>query len=321
MTSPPDLSVVVATRGRPRALARLLDALSPGAGTREVVVVENGTPSGARDVVAARRSTLALRYLHRSRPGKSAALNRALDEGGLAPVVAFVDDDVVPRPGWADAVLAATARRTDRHVFGGKVEVRWPAGPLPAWATDDPWIRAFGFGYHDPGIGDAPYRDGLFPYGANWWCRRALFERGFRFDPRRGPGAGRWRVGEDTHFLWRLARDGFPAIHVPDAVVAHTVRRDQLRPAWIRHRAFLEGMSRAPLERPPRAAFLRRHPRLWRIEQAARVGRALLAYTAGRLRPPSDAAVMGSARAARRLGADLARLGLRPDAPGPENAP
>jgi len=49
---------------------------------------------------------------------------------------------------------------------------------------------------------------------------------------------------------------------------------------------------------------------LWQIEQAGRAARAAGAYALTRLRLPGDETTIQSARAARRLGAEVARLRL-----------
>ncbi|NNF57144.1 MAG: glycosyltransferase, partial [Rhodothermaceae bacterium] len=113
MTSHP-LTVLIPTHGRATLLARTLDSLAecdrPDA-YRETVVVENGPPAGARDLVARAAEAhpgLRLRYLHVERANKSHALNEALAtvEQGL---VVFFDDDVRLSPGVLVAYAEAAA--------------------------------------------------------------------------------------------------------------------------------------------------------------------------------------------------------------------
>ena len=98
------LSVVVVSWARPRALARCLTALSQMRSTRfEVVVVadEDGR-NVARTLPLANRITLI--------PQDIANISHARNLGIAAAagdVVAFIDDDAVPEPDWAEAILAA----------------------------------------------------------------------------------------------------------------------------------------------------------------------------------------------------------------------
>ena len=312
--------MLVATHRRRDVLAETLEAIAridlEGLGP-EVVVVENGPPDGAEEVARAASARMPVRYLHEPVANKNLALNRALDAGGLGAIVVFTDDDVVPARGWLRGVADACRRFPDRSVFGGRVEVLWPPGPVPGWARDDPYVRGFAFGHHDLGPVPAEYEGGLLPYGPNWWTRRARIDDGWRFDAAFGPRAGRWVSGSETELLFRLAAAGHPPLFVPDAVVGHRVRPEQITPRWVRGRALAEGAGRAWLDRVPRAAFRRRHPRLWRLEQGGRVARAALAYLGTRLRGRTDAAVSASVRAARRLGAERERLRLPPGGEAP----
>ena len=100
------LSAVVVSAGRPRALDRCLTALSQMQTTRaEVIVVAD--PAGM--AVAQRHSQAArLTILPQDRPNISAARNAGI-AAAAAEIVAFIDDDAVPEPGWAAALLAAFA--------------------------------------------------------------------------------------------------------------------------------------------------------------------------------------------------------------------
>jgi GT2 family glycosyltransferase len=110
--------VCVPTRGRPSALARCLAALGRstlGADELEVVVVGDGhdveppSPGAAGDV----------RVVWRTRPrgGPAAARNLAA-ELATAPTLAFLDDDCVPAPDWAERILARVEAEPEAIVAG-----------------------------------------------------------------------------------------------------------------------------------------------------------------------------------------------------------
>lgn len=83
-------------------------------------------------------------------------------ESGTAAVVAFLDDDAVPRDGWLSG-LGERFAGGDVAVVGGAVEPDWAAGRPPAWLPDEfGWV--VGCDYRGlPGDG-APIRN---PIGAN----------------------------------------------------------------------------------------------------------------------------------------------------------
>lgn len=142
MTALARLGIAVCTYRRPAGLARLLAALPAGcAGLPEapsVVVVDNdGTDPRVAATVAAAEG-LEVRLLVEAAPGISAARNRAFAAAEAAGVtlLALIDDDEWPEPGWLAALLARRAA-TGAAVVGGVVLPDFPAGALHL----APWRR------------------------------------------------------------------------------------------------------------------------------------------------------------------------------------
>lgn len=132
---PPEISVVVATRGRPdlvgRALASLAEqTLAPS--RFEVVVVVNGPPDGTteavEEVVAQDRRGLDVRVLHSARPGVAHARTVGLWAARGTHTTLLDDDDRVT-PHFLEDLLAAAAP--------GVVPVAWLADVEPD-APDHP---------------------------------------------------------------------------------------------------------------------------------------------------------------------------------------
>ena len=126
------IGVAVCTYRRPEGLARLLTALPAGAPeAATVIVVDNdgADPRISAAVAAARACGRDVRIFEEPRPGISAARNRAFAEAEVAGLglLALIDDDEWPAPGW----LAALLRRreaTGASVVGGVVRPVFPAG-------------------------------------------------------------------------------------------------------------------------------------------------------------------------------------------------
>lgn len=98
------LSVVVVSWGRPRALARCLTALSQLRSTRfEVIVVAD--PDG---LAVARAQTFAARLTLLDQQVENISIARNTGIAAAAgEIVAFMDDDAVPEPDWAETILQA----------------------------------------------------------------------------------------------------------------------------------------------------------------------------------------------------------------------
>ena len=103
MTAPPGLTIALCTHDRPALLARALESVVGQApAPDEVMVVDNAPTDGAvRELVEQRFP--GVRYVVEPVPGLDFARNRALAEAGR-DIVAFLDDDAVAAPGWADAL-------------------------------------------------------------------------------------------------------------------------------------------------------------------------------------------------------------------------
>ena len=105
------ISVVIATRNRAKLLSATLEAVvsqEPPGQPFEVVVVDDASIDGTSGVVEAlaRRSAVPVVYLSEMKPGKSHALNAAIQRA-RGELLVFTDDDVIPSSGWLAAYVRA----------------------------------------------------------------------------------------------------------------------------------------------------------------------------------------------------------------------
>lgn len=220
------VSVVVPTRDRPREVARLLGSL----GGLRVIVADDGSLDGRTCAVA---SHFGATYL-RSDVARGPAAARNLGLGAVTtPLVAFVDSDCVPRPGWLDELVAHFA---DPCVAACAPRVA-PLGDARAW-----WAR-----YDrarsplDLGTGAATVRPGSrvsFVPSAALVVRRSALEDGC-FDER-------LLAAEDVDLVWRLAEAGWTIRYEPRAEVGHDQRPGPV--AMLRQRSSY-GATAGPLGR------------------------------------------------------------------------
>jgi glycosyltransferase involved in cell wall biosynthesis len=135
----PSYDVVVPSAGRP-SLSRLLEALAAGDGPLPesvLVVIDGGAPVPPRLTAGLPPGWAGrVRVLRSEGRGPGAARNVGW-RAGRAEWVAFLDDDVVPRPGWR-AGLARDVSRLPAEVHGsqGRVSV-----PLPRRRRPTDWER------------------------------------------------------------------------------------------------------------------------------------------------------------------------------------
>jgi mycofactocin glycosyltransferase len=229
---PGDVTVVIPVRDRAAELRLCLAGLRGG----QVIVVDDGSRDPA--AVAAEAAAAGARCLHRAVNGGPAAARNTGLAAAATPLVAFLDSDCVPAPGWLDRLLphfgdpavAAAAPRIVPHEPPGP-----PGPPARGWLARYEGVSST----LDMGAVASIVRPGAkVPYvpGAALVVRAEAAGTGFAED---------MPVGEDVDFVWRLAARGWHVRYEPAAVMAHQ-HRVRLR-GWFARRMDY-GTSAAPLE-------------------------------------------------------------------------
>jgi glycosyltransferase involved in cell wall biosynthesis len=245
------LSVIVATRNRRALLAQTLEALARqrrSKGGFEIVVADNGSTDGTRTAVmraADRPDAPAIRYLFVAKPGKSHAVNAALDVA-RGDIIAFTDDDVRPDPDWLDAIVEALDQ-TGADFVAGRVRPVWETTP-PPWMSPELY-GVLAIPDNGPTRIDISCRRGdVMPIGANMAVRRAVVDRigGLRTDL--GKLEGSLRTGEDHEFFLRMLDAGYRGVYEPCAVVHHWVPAARLDRRYFRNWLYQNGRDVARLE-------------------------------------------------------------------------
>lgn len=201
----PDVSVVIPTRRRPALLAACLDALSRqslGRGRFEAIVVDDGPDDVTRAVaeggVEGRR--FAVRYLSTDGSIGPAAARNIGWRAAAAPVIAFTDDDTLPRRDWL--LNGLRAMDGERAAVAGRVEV-----PLPFRPRD-----------HHLDVGRLSHSEFVT---ANCFVWKSALEEVGGFDERFRMA---WR--EDSDLQFSLLEHGLSVGRALDAQVVHPVRRE-----------------------------------------------------------------------------------------------
>jgi glycosyltransferase involved in cell wall biosynthesis len=225
------ISVAICTFNRAASLRKTLASFAacrvPSGVEWELLVVDNGSTDGTREVVREFEDVLPLRYLFEPAQGLAYARNRAVTE--TPDILLFTDDDVRVETDWIAAYAAAAEAQPEAEYFGGRVKPLFEAG-RPAWLRDENMDLLDGlFVNYDLGMKARPITPGdILPVGASMGFRRSCFDGKslFRTDLGvRGRDMGR---GEDTELLDRLRKSGRCGIYVAGALSRHEVAPERL---------------------------------------------------------------------------------------------
>ncbi|HVY08666.1 MAG TPA: glycosyltransferase [Mycobacteriales bacterium] len=238
----PPLSVVVPTRGRPDLLDSALACLRASlADSDELVVVESGSPQPEPVWEVARRHGATL--LVAAEPGVSKARNLGWQQA-RHDQVAFIDDDIRVRAGWAGAMARALAAHPDAAFVSGRIDLPEGQGTLSLTVKDDDDEQEF-----DRRSG------GVIGHSANLGMHRSVLAAVGGFDEEMGPGS-RWPAGEDPDLLDRVLATGAHGWYAPGAAAYHEHWRRARQYVVLQHRYGIgSGARLAKLARTDRVRF------------------------------------------------------------------
>jgi len=242
------ISVIICTHNRYQRLAKTLNSLVdmalPQSIEWDAIVVDNNSSDNTREVVQGdfcSRYPGRFHYIFEPRPGKSYALNTAVQQA-QGDILVFTDDDVVAEKNWLQN-LTSGLHDSEWAGAGGRVLGEWECPP-PRWlALKGRYSLGDTLALFDRGSEAHELSEN--PFGANMAYRKAMFEKygGFRTDL--GPRAGSQdpQKSEDAEFGRRLLNAGERLRYEPAAVVHHWVPENRLKKDYFLDWWFDKGRS------------------------------------------------------------------------------
>jgi len=228
----PAVSVVVCTRNRCTALAKLLESLTgiaaPPGTPWELVIVDNGSTDGTAALIDSFAGRLPVRRVSEPQKGLSRARNAGL-RAALGAILAFTDDDCIPAPDWLSAIVAEFTRDPGLAGIGGRVELHDPRD-YPITIRTSRTREALTSAYQLPAL----------MVGCNMSFARWALDAIGEFDVTLGAGTA---VGsaEDTDYLYRALLLGLRIEYVPEVLVAHDHGRRRLEEVAHLKRSYARG--------------------------------------------------------------------------------
>jgi glucosyl-dolichyl phosphate glucuronosyltransferase len=236
------ISVILCTHNRAHHLVAALESLSAQSvshGQFELIVVDNASTDGTREVVRAfaeGHPDMAIRLVLEARLGHNRARNSGID-ASQGEIIAFMDDDGRASTDWLEKMLSAFATHGAWGV-GGRVLPLYESEP-PDWFRDE---------YETDTWGEIPrfLRRGESFSGNNMAFRRHVFDQFGRFNENLGMTGPRLSIGDETALyqrLWEESRGAARFFYQPDMIMCHLVLPHRLTLRYRLKRAFAEGIA------------------------------------------------------------------------------
>ena len=240
------ISAVVCTHNRATYLRTALQSLVSQTLDRhcyEIIVVDNASTDGTREVVGEFSDVPGLRYLYEPVAGISPARNTGW-RNARGEYVAYLDDDAVASPGWLAKLLDVfEAHEPTPGCVGGKVEPIWEAR-RPDWLADGMLGYLAIIHWSDvPVVIDQEQ----WLSGCNMACPRELLRLVGGFRGELGRQGTSLRTNEENHLRQQLDSLGRCSLYHPEVVVRHHVSASRLTRKWFRERAWWQGVSDATM--------------------------------------------------------------------------
>ncbi|OWV79280.1 glycosyl transferase [Rhizobium sp. R635] len=198
----------------------------------ELIAVDNNSNDDTFDLLNSYSEKLPITVLQQRKPGKSGALNMALDrvKGDL---IVFTDDDIRAEPNWLQAIVDCAVAHPGFGVFGGRIVPDWEKEPKDRFIDWIPMGSTFA-------IVDETQSGPCDPtkvWGPNTIVRRELLGTSVRYREDIGPLPGKmFAMGEDAEIIIRLAASGAKSYRCAEAVVHHWIPASSVTEDWVQKR-------------------------------------------------------------------------------------
>ena len=182
-----------------------------------------------------------LEYVITEKAGLSYARNLALEKC-RTPYIAYLDDDAIAAPDWAERILDTFARHHGAAgIVGGKVNPvyeaprpKWLAGELllylaiPDWGGDEMVLRS---------------DSGKWLVGAGIAYDTTLLRRTGGFPEKLGRSRDMLLCHEEFWVNKAIREMGADVIYNPSVVIDHLIQKERLTSKWLLEASFWEGVS------------------------------------------------------------------------------
>jgi glycosyltransferase involved in cell wall biosynthesis len=229
------ISVSICTWNRAKLLDNALNKMGnlniPKDVDWELLIINNNSTDCTDEVVVKHSTNLPIKYLLEPQPGKSFALNKAI-ENAEGDYMLWTDDDALVDSDWINAYCEAFRARKDIAIFGGPVQAKFEGNP-PKWINVVEEKIPFVYSILECKDGATELTPDNLPYGINFAIRMSE-QRKYHFDERLGPRPNSALRMEEWELMRKMLSDGAKGVWVPEALVTHHIPQNRISLAYVR---------------------------------------------------------------------------------------
>ena len=254
------LTVVICTHNRSdllqHTIASLNGVLLPSNCSINLLIIANAcsddTIHQLKNYPAAQnKSYLPLSFAEEPKPGKSYALNHALDivEDGF---ICFIDDDHRIDKHYFCAVINAIKDYPELSIFCGRIIPDW-TGQEPEWIHDQGAYKIYPLPIPHFELGDQPLpvKPGVkLPGGGNLIVNRDVFNQVGYFSTELGPKGHNLSGSEDSDFIRRVLKADIAIQYIPEIIQYHYVDEERLKLNYLVQKSFQRTRSLIKAKHP-----------------------------------------------------------------------
>jgi glycosyltransferase involved in cell wall biosynthesis len=240
------ISAIVCTYNGEKVLEKAIQSLlrqTLNKKNYEILVVDNGSTDGTRNIIRQFQSEDNLRYIFEPELGLSKARNTGW-QMAQGEFVAYLDDDAIACPKWLERILNTFRAVPEAGVIGGRVNPIWEA-PRPTWLSDTMLIGLSVINWSEE---PTFLNEGQSLLGGNVAYLRRLLKKTGGFSPELGRKGNCLLSNEENLLIMKIKEMGFKEYYHPGISIEHLVPADKLRKDWFEKRYYWQGISDARLD-------------------------------------------------------------------------
>lgn len=203
-----EISVIVPTYNRKDLLKDCLQSLfnqSYPKDKYEIIVVDDGSTDGTKEMVKELKPNVTLRYFYQNNQGPASARNLGI-KNAKGKILAFIDSDCVADKNWLVNLAKGLGKNKKIAGVGGQLRVYQPKTLFERYSDI---FLCDHREYIEKPKGEPPHLGtGNSVYHTSLVKKIGLFDHSFR-------------CGEDVDLSWRLYFKGYRFLYEPGAIVYH----------------------------------------------------------------------------------------------------